>query len=503
MPHCQKEFAKPPVSSKQKKAEQAAKKAAANAKAEKRDKEDSELWATEKERALELDADQKKEKKLKAAKVNAGNAFKEGEYMAALACYSECIELDPQDHLHWSNRSVVHAKLEVFPEALADAKKCTELKPEFFKGWARVGSAYLGLEQLDEAEAAFQHGLTLSEENELCMEGLKEVEKAKERSPEQEAFEILVKELKALDVDKLRERALEEGLDEDRVELAELSGEDPKEELMGLIIAHKYLVKLICEDLEGLDYEKLAARALEEGMAPEKLAEVTESSSDPAAALKERLVKDLSSDLVDAATMLHAEAEEEDAELNSDEDEDEDDDADIDFEAATEETQLAKGDIFIPGAYIDEKYGELVLPNGTRLGNRKLAMFYKQKARPTNERQLVLRGMIHSSAAIDGLRRRVMARGQNQLYNKNLGLASSLDAKHKHSNALSKHSVYAENKGMRALVHHGYGNGGGGAHYTMAGSKQYNKGNKVKGVVLRHSVQGAKMQAQRQVNKQN
>merc|ERR1719265_1008730 len=94
-----------------------------------------------------------------------------------------------------------------------------------------------------------------------------------------------------------------------------------------------------------------------------------------------------------------------------------------------------------------------------------------------------------------------MSRGHNALYNKNLSGAAFLAAKHNHSNALSKHSVFAENKGMRALVHHGYGNGGGGAHYTMAGSKQYNKGNKVKGVVLRHSRQGAKLQAAR--NKQN
>ena len=42
-----------------------------------------------------------------------------------------------------------------------------------------------------------------------------------------------------------------------------------------------------------------------------------------------------------------------------------------------------------------------------------------------------------------------------------------------------------------------------GSHYNMAGSRQYQKGVRVKGTVLRHSKQGAKMQAQRQKNKQN
>merc|ERR1712190_415810 len=48
---------------------------------------------------------------------------------------------------------------------------------------------------------------------------------------------------------------------------------------------------------------------------------------------------------------------------------------------------------------------------------------------------------------------------------------------------------------------HMWGGGGGGSHYWGAGSKQYNKGNKIKGVILRHSRQGAKLQAAR--NKAN
>ena len=46
-----------------------------------------------------------------------------------------------------------------------------------------------------------------------------------------------------------------------------------------------------------------------------------------------------------------------------------------------------------------------------------------------------------------------------------------------------------------ALVHHGYSTGG--AHYTMAGSRQFQKGVRVKGTISRHSKQGAKLGAAR------
>ena len=59
---------------------------------------------------------------------------------------------------------------------------------------------------------------------------------------------------------------------------------------------------------------------------------------------------------------------------------------------------------------------------------------------------------------------------------------------------------FADNKARRAIVHH-WGAGGGGSHYHTAiehhGSKQFQKGVRIKGVISRHSKQGAKMQAAR------
>ena len=61
--------------------------------------------------------------------------------------------------------------------------------------------------------------------------------------------------------------------------------------------------------------------------------------------------------------------------------------------------------------------------------------------------------------------------------------------------ALPSQFVYqpspADNAAARAIVHHT------GSHYHMAGSKQYQRGVRVKGVISRHSKQGAKLQAAR------
>jgi hypothetical protein len=68
------------------------------------------------------------------------------------------------------------------------------------------------------------------------------------------------------------------------------------------------------------------------------------------------------------------------------------------------------------------------------------------------------------------------------------------------SKAIPSQYVYkpdaADNAAKRAIVHHT------GSHYHMAGSKQFQLGVRVKGVVSRHSKQGAKLQASR-VSKNN
>lgn len=80
-------------------------------------------------------------------------------------------------------------------------------------------------------------------------------------------------------------------------------------------------------------------------------------------------------------------------------------------------------------------------------------------------------------------------------YNKFLAQQHRMNKKGIGSKALPSQYHYkpdeADNAAKRAIVHHT------GSHYHMAGSRQFQRGVRVKGVVSRHSTQGAKMQAAR------
>lgn len=58
--------------------------------------------------------------------------------------FSQAIEIDPSNHVLYSNRSACYASLRDFDNALKDAEKTTEIKPDWSKGWARKGAALHG-----------------------------------------------------------------------------------------------------------------------------------------------------------------------------------------------------------------------------------------------------------------------------------------------------------------------------------------------------------------------
>lgn len=58
--------------------------------------------------------------------------------------FTEAINLDPTNHVLYSNRSGAYASLKDFEHALEDANKTTEIKPDWAKGWGRKGAALHG-----------------------------------------------------------------------------------------------------------------------------------------------------------------------------------------------------------------------------------------------------------------------------------------------------------------------------------------------------------------------
>lgn len=101
-----------------------------------------------------------------AKKKDEGSAlFRKREYAAAAERYSSAIELTPNDHTLWGNRSLCHIKRNAWVFAARDAAKATELEPNFIKGWARLVRARMELEQDDAAREALRTGLRLDVTN--------------------------------------------------------------------------------------------------------------------------------------------------------------------------------------------------------------------------------------------------------------------------------------------------------------------------------------------------
>lgn len=71
--------------------------------------------------------------------------------------FSQAIDIEPQNHVLYSNRSGAYASKKEFDKALEDAEKTTEIKPDWAKGWGRRGSALHGTGDL----GAFRSHTTL------------------------------------------------------------------------------------------------------------------------------------------------------------------------------------------------------------------------------------------------------------------------------------------------------------------------------------------------------
>ena len=109
------------------------------------------------ENEKKIEAEQHKEK---------GNAIlKSGDYATALCEYTRAIELNPFNHIYYSNRSLCYCRLTNYELALRDADKCIELCPTFGKGYSRRVDALINLERFEEANASIDKAISIEPEN--------------------------------------------------------------------------------------------------------------------------------------------------------------------------------------------------------------------------------------------------------------------------------------------------------------------------------------------------
>ncbi|KAG0651392.1 Heat shock sti1 [Hyphodiscus hymeniophilus] len=109
----------------------------------------------------------------------AGNkAIAEKNFDEAISKFTEAIEIEPQNHILYSNRSAAYASKKEYDSALKDAEKVTEIKPDWAKGWGRKGAAMHGLGDLLGANDAYEEGLKLDPNNAQNKSGLASVKRA-------------------------------------------------------------------------------------------------------------------------------------------------------------------------------------------------------------------------------------------------------------------------------------------------------------------------------------
>ena len=112
----------------------------------------------------------------KEFKDQGNNYVKEKKYKEALECYSKAIELDPNDPILYSNRSLMHINLNEFEPALVDADKAISLKPDYGKGYLRKGKALASLQRTKEALDAYKLGLEKEPGNQQLKDSVAELE---------------------------------------------------------------------------------------------------------------------------------------------------------------------------------------------------------------------------------------------------------------------------------------------------------------------------------------
>ena len=81
-----------------------------------------------------------------------------GKIQEAITVYSQAIDLDPDNHVFYSNRCAAYMKHDSKSKALHDAEKCIKLAPTWSKGYVRLGAAQHSLKRFDAAIDTYKRG---------------------------------------------------------------------------------------------------------------------------------------------------------------------------------------------------------------------------------------------------------------------------------------------------------------------------------------------------------
>lgn len=91
--------------------------------------------------------------------------FMAGRHAEAIECYTFATEMDPNNHIYFTNRSNAYFQMKKYDKSLRDALKSIKLNPSWEKGFFRAGMAQMELEQFTEAQQNFKKACELKPED--------------------------------------------------------------------------------------------------------------------------------------------------------------------------------------------------------------------------------------------------------------------------------------------------------------------------------------------------
>lgn len=105
------------------------------------------------------ESDEKIKEKAEALKLEGNKAMAQKDFEAAIAKYTEAIELIPTNAVYLSNRAAAYSSSRQHQLALDDAEKATEVEPTYAKAWSRLGLAKYALGDAEGSLKAYEKGL--------------------------------------------------------------------------------------------------------------------------------------------------------------------------------------------------------------------------------------------------------------------------------------------------------------------------------------------------------
>lgn len=114
--------------------------------------------------------------------IRLGNkAFAEKNYEVAIQHYLKGIQINPNNHILFSNRSACHFSLQDYDKAADDAKQCIKLNPAFIKGYYRLAQALMEQKDWDGSYNTVRQGLSLDAENAQLTRQLRTIRQQKKK----------------------------------------------------------------------------------------------------------------------------------------------------------------------------------------------------------------------------------------------------------------------------------------------------------------------------------